>query len=75
MSNLSDILNDASKRTPIYFRNGKRYIKLNRNEVIKKGAMQSWGNGGLNPICNTDGKTIGSKPSDFSEERDFYNPI
>jgi len=34
--------------------------------------MQSWCHGELQPIRNT---TIGSKPSDFSVERDFYNPM
>jgi len=51
---------------------GKKYKKLKRDEIIKEGAMQSWCHGELQPIRNT---TIGSKPSDFSVERDFYNPM
>ncbi len=37
--------------------------------------MQSWCNGELQPIKNSDGNTIGDKPSSFSKERDFYNLI
>jgi len=59
----------------IYYRFGKKYRKLGRGEIIKEGAFQSWELGELQPIMNTDGKTIGGKPSDFSDERDFYNPI
>lgn len=60
---------------PIYYRFGKKYHKLERDEIIKEGAMQAWALGELQPIKNTDGQTIGSTPSDFSPERDFYNPI
>jgi len=59
----------------IYTRFGNEYKKLKRNEVIKEGAMQSWCLGELQPIKNSDGKTIGDTPSSFSDERDFYNPI
>ena len=59
----------------IYYRFGKQYKKLKRNEIIKEGAMQSWCHGELQPITNSDGKTIGGTPSNFSDERDFYNPI
>ena len=58
----------------VYYRFGKKYIKLKRDEVIKKGAMQSWENGELQPIANSDGETIGNIPASFSDERDFYNP-
>lgn len=61
------------KKETIYQRFGKKYKKLQRNEIIKEGAMQSWANGKLQPIMNTDGQTIGGTPSDFSEKRDFYN--
>ncbi len=59
----------------IYIRNGKKFYKLERNEIIKEGAMMSWCNGELIPITNGDGKTIGRPPSEFSDERDFYNPF
>jgi len=59
----------------IYTRFGKKYRKLKRNEIIKKGAMQSWCYGELQPIKNSDGETIGNTPSSFSDERDFYTPI
>jgi len=59
----------------IYQRHGKHYMKIGRTEVIEEGAMQSWCHGELQPIMNTDGETIGSTPEDFSDERDFYNPI
>lgn len=58
-----------------YHKNGEAYRKLLRHEKIEEGAMQSWGHGELQPIMNSDGETIGGTPSDFSKERDFYNPI
>lgn len=63
------------KKKHIYIRNGRKYVKLDRHEKIKEGAMQSWCNGELQPIANSDGKTIGDVPASFSDERDFYNPI
>lgn len=62
-------------KDPTYYRFGKPYRKLKRDEVIKEGAMQSWDHGELQPVMNTDGKTIGDTPSSFSDERDFYNPV
>jgi len=62
-------------KNQIYIRFGKKYRKLMRNEIIKKGAMQSWCYGELQPIKNSDGRTIGDTPSSFSNERNFYNPI
>ena len=59
----------------IYYRFGKPYRKLKRNEIIEKGAMHSFCGGELMPITNSDGQTIGSTPSEFSDEREFYNPI
>jgi hypothetical protein len=59
----------------IYKRFGKQYIKLKRNEVIKEGAVQSWCDGDLQPIMHSDNETIGDIPSNFSDSRDFYNPI
>ena len=59
----------------VYVKDGKPYRKLNRDEVIQKGAMQSWCHGELQPILNSDGETIGDIPSSFSDKRDFYNPI
>jgi len=58
----------------VYFRNGKHYRKLERHETIEEGALQSWCHGEFQPIMNSDGETVGGKPSDFSDERDFYNP-
>jgi len=58
----------------IYFREGKRYVKIQRNEVIRQGAMHSWCNGELIPLANPQ-ETIGQTPNDFSPERDFYNPV
>lgn len=62
-------------KEPIYTRLGNKYRKLKRNEVIEKGAMQSWCLGELQPIKNSDGETIGDYPFNFSNERDFYNLI
>lgn len=59
----------------IYTRFGKEYIKVPFNGIIKNGAMQCWCQGELFPITNTDGKTVGSSPSEFSDEREFFNPI
>lgn len=58
-----------------YIRHGLNYRKLiyRDKEVIKEGAMQSWELGELQPIINED--TIGQTPSQFSDERDFYNPL
>jgi len=62
-------------KEPTYYKNGKSYRKLKRNEIIKEGAMQSWCYGELQPIMNINDETIGDTPSSFSDERDFYNPI
>lgn len=59
----------------VYWKDGSRYYKLERDEVIDCCAIQSWCNGELQPLMNTDGNTIGSTPSEFSDERDFYNPL
>lgn len=58
---------------PIYYRFGQKYRKLKRDEVIKKGAMHCWCHGELQPIMNDE--TIGDIPANFSDERDFFNPI
>jgi len=57
----------------IYIRFGKKYRKLKRDEIIKKGAMQTWLGGELMPIISPE--TIGDTPSSFSDEREFYNPV
>ena len=57
----------------IYERLGKKYKKLGRDEVIKEGAMHSLRDGDLSPIVNP--KTIGDTPSNFSDKRNFYNPV
>lgn len=57
----------------IYHRFGKKFRKIERNEIIKKGAMQSWCGGELRPIKGWD--TVDDKPSSFNEERDFYNLV
>jgi hypothetical protein len=66
---------DAIRENLIYTRFDNKYKKLKRDEVIKEGAMQSWENGELQPITNSDGETIGDIPASFSDGRDFYNPI
>ena len=58
----------------VYHRLGREYRKLERHEVIKEGAMHSWCLGELILLADPD-NSIGKKPSDFSSERDFYNPI
>lgn len=60
-------------RENVYYRYGKPYRKLKRDEKILPGAMFSWCHGELRPIMHTE--TIGQTPNDFSEDRDFYNPI
>jgi len=56
-----------------YYRFGKPYKKLQRHEIIREGAMQSWCNGELNSIMEDD--IVGQTPNQFSDERDFYNPV
>jgi len=60
---------------PLYYKDGRPYRKLKRDEHIEKGAMHSWCLGELMPITNNDDETIGNTPSGFSAERDFYNMI
>ncbi len=52
-----------------------KYVKLERHEVIKEGALHSFHNSKPKLIMNSDEKTIGYTPSDFSKDRVFYNPI
>jgi hypothetical protein len=52
---------------------GKQYKRLQRDEVIEHGAMHSVEGGMLHPVLNEE--TIGMKPEDFSDERDFWNLI
>lgn len=61
------------KKDIIYYRFGKKYRKIGRDEIISEGAMHCWCGGELMPIMNKD--TIGDRPSSFSEEREFFNPI
>jgi len=60
-------------KEPLYYRFGKPYRKIKRDEVIEIGAMHSYCFGELMPIKNPE--TVGMTPTDFSDERDFYNPI
>ena len=62
-----------NRANPVYWRNGKSYRKLNRDEVIKDGALHSYCNGELKPILGL--HTVGDTPSGFSDDRDFYNPV
>jgi len=57
----------------IYYYKGKQYLKVPRNGIIKEGACQSYLSGSLYPIMHTD--TVGQSPKDFSDKRNFYNPI
>lgn len=52
--------------------NGKRYRKIGKNEVIRRGALHSYSSQGMHAI--KDG-TIGQTPSDFSSNRVFYNLV
>lgn len=60
-------------RENIYYRHGKKFRKIGRSETILEGAMHSWCGGELMPII--DPSTVGDKPENFSDEREFYNPI
>lgn len=62
-----------NSKTDVYYRFGEQYKKISREDIIQEGAMHSYCNGELEPIKNEE--TIGDKPSSFSPERDFYNPI
>jgi len=57
----------------IYYRFGKPYRKLKRNEVIEEGSMTCWCHGELQQ--NVFDETIGDVPANYSIERDFFNPI
>ncbi|HEA19391.1 hypothetical protein LCGC14_3118340 [marine sediment metagenome] len=57
----------------VYYRFGKKFYKVKRNEIIKKGAMHAFCEGELKPIRGFG--TVGNTPSNFSDERDFYNPL
>jgi len=57
----------------VYYRFGNRYRKINRDEVIEAGALHSYCGGELHPILNAE--TIGDIPANFSDEREFYNPL
>lgn len=57
----------------IYYHKGKQYLKVPRDGIIKEGAVHSYGGGELHPIVHED--TVGQSPKDFSDEREFYNPI
>lgn len=63
----------------IYCKNGKFYRRLKRNEVIKEGAMQSFGPFELQPVADSNDEIVGRTPSSFSDidenERRFYNLI
>lgn len=57
----------------IYYRFGKRYRKIRRDEKIEEGAMHSYCGCELKPIMGIG--TVGDIPANFSDEREFYNPI
>ena len=57
----------------VYYRNNKKYRKIDRNEVIEEGAMHSILDGELHTVKFPE--TVGETPSDFSADRNFYNPI
>ncbi len=60
-------------RDPVYYRFGKKYRKIGRHEVIKKGALQSLSGREPKPIKSPD--TVGDTPSSFLPGREFYNPV
>ncbi len=57
----------------VYIKNDKKYRKIGRDEVIEEGAMHAILDGELHRIKFPD--TVGDKPSSFSNDRNFYNPI
>lgn len=58
---------------PVYYKDGRKYKKIGRDEMIEKGAMHSILDGELHAIKSPD--TIGDTPSSFSLDRNFFNPI
>jgi len=78
---INDVWN-LIKRTPegrkpeVYVRYGNLYVKIHKNDVIAKNALQSFNYFELEPISDSD-NIIGNKPSSFSDddERNFYNPL
>lgn len=69
---LGELLRESLRRLT-RIKNGKEYQRVERHEIIKEGAMLSWREESLQPVLNPN--TIGKTPSDFSLEREFYNPI
>jgi len=57
----------------IYLFEGRKYRKLRRDEKIAAGAIHSFAGAPLHPICSKE--TIGQTPNNFSEKRDFFNPV
>lgn len=68
-----ETLGDLLRANIIYSIDGKKYRKVGRQEIIEEGAMQSWGGSELRPILNP--FSIGDVPANFSDGREFYNPI
>lgn len=57
----------------IIYYNGKKYKKVGPNEKIKEGAIHSITKGRFWPIHWDE--TVGQTPSDFAEDRSFYNLV
>jgi hypothetical protein len=55
----------------VYYLRGKKYRKLKKWEVIKEGAMSKRSG----EISQINENCVGKTPSEFSDKRDFFNPL
>jgi hypothetical protein len=64
-------------KEPIYYRFGKKYIKVSRHQPIYDDAMVSYAGGELVPISECDEDVGGKTPAEVSNDNecDFFNPL
>lgn len=74
LDTVAELASEIRAKTEITV-DGKKYVKVPLNSVIKEGAVHSWDSSIPGPIANFDGKTVGGTPEEFSARRKFYNPV
>lgn len=74
LDTITELASEIRAKTEITV-DGRKYIKVPQNNVIKEGAVHSWDSNIPIPIANSDGKTVGGTPEEFSARRKFYNPV
>lgn len=58
----------------VYVKDNKVFVKLAQTDIINEGAMHAFCGFELRPIPD-DEKIIGDFPFNYSDEREFYNPL